>query len=164
MVAVCLTGEDGWLHDADVDVQRQAPGARGAFCATTPDVLDATELHALARAAAAVSCGPLRSARSLSSRVAVAHAADAVVHAPTRHDPTVELLRHDDARGTDLARTLLTWLDLHGDVPAAARRLDVHVNTLRYRLSRAGALLTCDLDDPAARLDVHLRLRRALGG
>ncbi len=66
-------------------------------------------------------------------------------------DPVAPL---DDA----LAATLRAWLDAHGDSPAAARALDVHPNTFRYRLGRAKELVLADLDDPVARLEVHLRL------
>lgn len=60
-----------------------------------------------------------------------------------------------------LAVTLLAWLDAHGDTPAAARALDVHANTFRYRLSRAQQLAG-DLQDPVVRIDLHLRLRARL--
>jgi purine catabolism regulator len=42
---------------------------------------------------------------------------------------------------------------------AAARRLDVHVNTLLYRLQRARDLTGRDLDDPDVRLALALALR-----
>ena len=77
-------------------------------------------------------------------------------------DPLAPLLEYDAERSGDLAVTLLTWLDAHGDVAVAAERLGLHRNTLRYRLNRAHALLGDDLGDATARLEVHLRLRHAL--
>lgn len=62
----------------------------------------------------------------------------------------------------DFARALLAWLDTHGDVVAAATAMTCHVNTLRYRIRRAGELLPGNLHDPAFRLEVHLRLMTAL--
>lgn len=62
----------------------------------------------------------------------------------------------------DFARALLAWLDTHGDVVAAATAMTCHVNTLRYRIRRAGEMLPGDLHDPAFRLEVHLRLMAAL--
>lgn len=61
-----------------------------------------------------------------------------------------------------LAETLLAWLDHLGDTVTAAAALDVHPNTFRYRLRRARDLVPTDLDDPVARLELHLRLRSAL--
>jgi hypothetical protein len=76
---------------------------------------------------------------------------DAVLVTDLGEDPLAPL---DDA----LAETLRAWLDHHGDSPAAARSLGVHPNTFRYRLGRARDLVLADLDDPVARLEVHLLL------
>lgn len=161
-MAVAL-GQDGqWLREAGGDVQRHTPGARGAYLTTGGRRDDLPELHQLVRAAATVSTGALRDACTLSSRVSVEHAAAAVSSAHTAQDVVAGLPAHDAARGTDLARTLLTWLDHHGDVAGAAQLTIVHVNTFRHRLRKAAALVTADLDDPDVRLDVHLRLRRVL--
>ena len=63
---------------------------------------------------------------------------------------------------------MLAWLDAMGDVRAAAQRLTVHPNTLRYRLRRATAVGGLQLDDPRSRLMHHLQLllavRAALAG
>lgn len=75
-------------------------------------------------------------------------------------DPIAPLLRGEGPRW--LGPTMLAWLDLHGDTIAAAERLGVHPNTLRYRLRSAERALAADLHDPAVRLEVHLRLRLAL--
>jgi DNA-binding PucR family transcriptional regulator len=50
-------------------------------------------------------------------------------------------------------------VDALGDVRAAAARLHVHPNTLRYRVRRAAELTGLDLDDPLVRLFASLQLR-----
>jgi DNA-binding PucR family transcriptional regulator len=78
------------------------------------------------------------------------------------HDPAAAaLLDHDAEHGSDLAPSVLTYLDTLGDVRAAAARLTVHPNTLRYRLRRASEVTGLRLDDPSARLVHHLHLLRA---
>jgi DNA-binding PucR family transcriptional regulator len=58
--------------------------------------------------------------------------------------------------------TLQVWLDAHGDVPVAAKMLQVHPQTVRYRLSGLRALLGDGaLDHPIARLELALALQAA---
>ena len=58
--------------------------------------------------------------------------------------------------------TLQAWLDAHGDVSAVAKMLQVHPQTVRYRLSGLrGVLGDGALDDPKARLEVALALHAA---
>ncbi|MGY0485648.1 PucR family transcriptional regulator [Streptomyces sp. WG-D5] len=79
---------------------------------------------------------------------------------PELRFPTVAaLVARDREQGTDLARSLLLYLDAFGDVGAVAKRLNVHPNTLRYRVRRAVALTGLDLDDPEHRLAATLQLR-----
>ncbi|GGR11146.1 PucR family transcriptional regulator [Streptomyces aurantiogriseus] len=73
--------------------------------------------------------------------------------------PVHDLIRADLADGGDLVRTLAAYLDCGGDVPAAARRLVVHPNTLRYRLGRVRTHHAVDLDDPDTRLLLTLAAR-----
>ncbi|MFF3846694.1 PucR family transcriptional regulator [Streptomyces sp. NPDC002328] len=75
--------------------------------------------------------------------------------------PVHELIRADLAGGGELVRTLAAYLDAGGDVAAAARRLVVHPNTLRYRLGRVRERHGVDLDDPDARLLLTLAARLA---
>jgi len=78
---------------------------------------------------------------------------------PELRDPAVALLvGYDREHDTDLVGSVLAWLDAMGDVRAAAQRLTVHPNTLRYRLRRATAVGGLVLDDPRARLMHHLQL------
>lgn len=78
---------------------------------------------------------------------------------PELRDPAVDtLVRYDREHGTELVTSVLAWLDALGDVRAAAQRLTVHPNTLRYRVRRAVAIAGLQLDDPRARLLHHLEL------
>ncbi|TDD02102.1 PucR family transcriptional regulator [Saccharopolyspora terrae] len=65
---------------------------------------------------------------------------------------------HDSEHATDLARSLLAYLDHFGDVKAASSALHVHPNTLRYRVRRATDLTGIDLADATERLNTHLQL------
>ncbi|WP_432989498.1 PucR family transcriptional regulator [Dactylosporangium sp. CA-233914] len=78
-------------------------------------------------------------------------------------DPAVAaLVEHDGTHGTELARSLLAYLDAMGDVRAAAMALHVHPNTLRYRIRRAKAVSGINVADPVERLVCHLQLLLAL--
>jgi hypothetical protein len=69
----------------------------------------------------------------------------------------------DAGHGTDLVATVKAYLECLGDVSRAGRSLNVHANTVRYRLRRIRDLVGLDLDDPDQRLFVWLQLRtRAL--
>jgi sugar diacid utilization regulator len=74
----------------------------------------------------------------------------------TLANPLESLVAYDQRRGTELLQSVRTWLTSNRDVRAAADRLCVHPNTLRYRLSRATKLTNLDLDDPAHRLVTEL--------
>jgi DNA-binding PucR family transcriptional regulator len=82
---------------------------------------------------------------------------------PDLHDPAVaRVVAYDAEHRTELAGSVLAWLDALGDVGAAATALGVHPNTLRYRLRRAVAVGGLVLDEPRARLMHHLELLIAL--
>lgn len=74
-----------------------------------------------------------------------------------QHPGVQALLDHDARTGSELARTLLAWLDEGRDVKATAQRLHAHPNTVRYRVNRA--LQTCGPDS----LEMHLQLACAVG-
>ncbi|MTD55327.1 PucR family transcriptional regulator [Amycolatopsis pithecellobii] len=69
------------------------------------------------------------------------------------------LLAYDAAQGTDLVRTVRVFLECASSPTAAAKALHVHVNTLRYRITRASELLGLDLSDFATQVDVYLALQ-----
>ncbi|PRX48360.1 PucR-like helix-turn-helix protein [Prauserella shujinwangii] len=68
------------------------------------------------------------------------------------------LLEYDDGQHTDLVRTVRVFLECSGSPARAARALHVHVNTLRYRITRASELLGVDLTDFRGQVDVYLAL------
>ncbi|MFF3629656.1 PucR family transcriptional regulator [Streptomyces sp. NPDC002164] len=80
----------------------------------------------------------------------------------TLSGPVHAMTEHDRAHGSAYGATVAAYLDAFGDTGVAARRLNVHANTLRYRLRRARQLFGLDLDDPTVRLlaDIGLRLAR----
>lgn len=79
---------------------------------------------------------------------------------PGGRDPRLATLAEYDARhGAGLLASLAAYLDALGDVRRAAGRLDVHPNTVRYRIRRCAEISGIDLDDPDDRLLAHLQLR-----
>ncbi|MFD5122505.1 PucR family transcriptional regulator [Streptomyces sp. NPDC058385] len=73
--------------------------------------------------------------------------------------PIQHLRTYDQENGTTLVDTLTAWLDSLGNVLSAATSLDVHPNTFRYRLRRAGEIAGMDLNDPEKRFAAMLELR-----
>lgn len=71
-------------------------------------------------------------------------------------DPRVRQL---NAQDPVLAETLHAYLDCFGDIAAAASWLQVHPNTVRYRVRRIEQLLSTSLADPDVRLVFSLSLR-----
>ena len=81
---------------------------------------------------------------------------DRLVEFVNRHlGPLVE---HDRARGGTLIPTLKAYLE-EGEQQAAARRLRVHPNTLRYRLDRIREISGAELDDAETRLNLAVALQ-----
>ncbi len=78
------------------------------------------------------------------------------------HSPVAELHAHDTEHGTAYCATVAAWLDHPGDPRAAAARVHVHPNTLRYRIKHVADIVDLDLADPVTRLAARLELR-ALG-
>jgi DNA-binding PucR family transcriptional regulator len=76
-------------------------------------------------------------------------------------DPRLDkLAEHDAAHGHILIPSLLAFLDALGDVRGAAERLNIHPNTMRYRVRRAVEISGIALDDPVERLLAELQLRQ----
>lgn len=70
-----------------------------------------------------------------------------------------KLLRYDQEKGSDLIPTLAMWLDSFGDVRAAAKAMQVHANTFRYRMRRAIEVGEIDLEDLSGRFGLMVELR-----
>ncbi|WP_146174895.1 PucR family transcriptional regulator [Umezawaea tangerina] len=73
---------------------------------------------------------------------------------------------HDAAHAADYGRTLRVYLASFGDPTAASKALNVHTNTLRYRLRRLHEIFGLDLTDADTRfaLMVDIRLKAHLSG
>jgi purine catabolism regulator len=69
------------------------------------------------------------------------------------------LVEHDRTRQGDLIRTLNGFFEANGNLAKAATDLDVHRNTLVYRLERISELTGLNLDDADNRLILHLALK-----
>jgi PucR family transcriptional regulator, purine catabolism regulatory protein len=69
------------------------------------------------------------------------------------------LVEHDERKQGDLLRTLNGFFQANGNLAKAAQDLDVHRNTLVYRLERISELTDLDLDDADNRLILHLALK-----
>ena len=63
-----------------------------------------------------------------------------------------------DASRARLTETLAAWLDHQGRTERVAEALDVHPQTVRYRLGRLRDLFGDRLDDPGERLELSLAL------
>jgi DNA-binding PucR family transcriptional regulator len=90
--------------------------------------------------------------------VLIADPALAAELAETRLAPLQEL---GDAQRERLTTTLAAWLDRPGQVQAVAAALDVHPQTVRYRLGRLRELFGDRLEDPDARFELSMALRVA---
>ncbi len=69
------------------------------------------------------------------------------------------LVEHDERKGGELSRTLNAFFEANGNLAKAAAALDVHRNTLVYRLDRISELTGLNLDDSDNRLVLHLALK-----
>ncbi|WP_159941776.1 MULTISPECIES: helix-turn-helix domain-containing protein [unclassified Nocardiopsis] len=93
------------------------------------------------------------------SRVLISETLARLREDPSLRDPRVSrLIEHDRAGGADLVHSLLAYLEAFGDARAAAERLHIHPNTLRYRVRRAAQVSGIDLGDPGERLFTQLQL------
>jgi hypothetical protein len=91
--------------------------------------------------------------------------ADTDLAAALSRDALAPLRQLRPGQADRLARTLLAWLESADDANAAALRLHVHPQTIRYRLRQVSGLFGDALSDPDARfrLLLALRVRRLLG-
>jgi purine catabolism regulator len=76
-----------------------------------------------------------------------------------RHDTIGMLIENEDRQNVDLLLTLEAFFQTHGNNTQTADLLNIHRNTLSYRMDRIKALTGLDLDQPDVRLAVHLAIR-----
>jgi DNA-binding PucR family transcriptional regulator len=74
------------------------------------------------------------------------------------------LQEYDDRHNAELTSTLRSFLACDGSWSACASLMFVHVNTVRYRMSRVEALTGRDLSALADRVDFFLALRGQSAG
>ncbi|MGH3632482.1 MAG: helix-turn-helix domain-containing protein [Sciscionella sp.] len=60
---------------------------------------------------------------------------------------------------TRLGETLLAWLETRGSAPEIADKLNVHPQTIRYRMHQLEGLFGAQLTDPKDRLEMEIALR-----
>ncbi|MGW3995101.1 PucR family transcriptional regulator [Amycolatopsis sp. NPDC004772] len=163
-----------------------SPGDTSYAAVATPSLAGLSTVEPLLRASR-ILCGvsdPGRVAEAVESaryavevaarrpgRVAVVRTGDVAVHelllagapdgvrAAVRRRVLGPLLAYDAEQHTDLVHTVRVFLECSGSPTRAAKALHVHVNTLRYRIGRAGELLGADLTEFTDQLDVYLALR-----
>ena len=73
--------------------------------------------------------------------------------------PLDKLRSYDQEHEANLLLTLRCWLDNFGDVAATSAQLQVHKNTLRYRLKRISQITEADLNDTEKRFELMLQFR-----
>ncbi len=67
-----------------------------------------------------------------------------------------KVFEYDKVKEGELLDTLEVYLDLLGERRKAARALNIHANTLDYRIRRIKDIMGVDFDAPELRLPVHL--------
>ena len=71
-----------------------------------------------------------------------------------------EALQNDESNN-QLSKTLQAWFDHGGDVQACADALNIHRNTLRYRLQRVSEITGIDLSSPKGAAELYLSMTLA---
>lgn len=69
------------------------------------------------------------------------------------------LIKYDGEKNGDLLHTLATYLLEKGSHEEIARKLHVHVNTLKYRIQKIQDILGVSLDEPEERFSVQLAIK-----
>ncbi len=70
-----------------------------------------------------------------------------------------DLVVYDDQQHSDLLVTLRVYFDNNGNTARTASQLNIHRNTLAYRLNRIAEITRLDLDDADVRLNLQLALK-----
>jgi hypothetical protein len=85
--------------------------------------------------------------RDVLEGVEVTKLIDSVDRETNRLPQLLEPLRqHDETQGSELVKTLRKYLEHFGNVPEAAKSMNVHANTMRYRIRKIQQLSTLDLN------------------
>lgn len=163
------------LEDETVAVvtDPEAPGLQERLAAATRHGAVLGLGPAVAPQDAATSAGRARAARALGTDAprhgSVVVADHRLPELLLRRDPGLAadlrdrvlapLAGETPASAARLLETLRAWLDHQGRVETVARVLDVHPQTVRYRLGRLRDLLGTQIDDPQGRFGLEVALR-----
>ncbi|MGH2918706.1 MAG: PucR family transcriptional regulator, partial [Solirubrobacteraceae bacterium] len=158
-----------FIPDSDAPGRRaqieQAVGSRpAALGPTVPIEFSAQSAERARRALELRAAGTLAGDGLL---VAAEHTAELLLHADPRlaaefaADRLAALDSLRPAARVRLTSTLSAWLDRQGRIDETARALDVHPQTVRYRLGQLREVLGGALDDADARFQLALALRVA---
>jgi len=69
------------------------------------------------------------------------------------------LLEYDQRHNADFVRTLAAFLERNGNLQSTARALNLHVNSVTYRMSRIQAIAGLDLERSEDRLLAQVALK-----
>ncbi|MEV8636789.1 helix-turn-helix domain-containing protein [Streptosporangium sp. NPDC051023] len=145
------------LREIASDLTRQL-GLRRRLAAAVGGRVSADDLPR-SRHQADLTLAALRASGTAVATIDEVRAAATLIELRSLLDERPGLLLHEaDPAPRDVTDSVLAWIECHGDVRAAALRLGVHPNTLRYRIRRLAAN-GLDLTDPDTRLVTWLRLR-----
>jgi hypothetical protein len=95
----------------------------------------------------------------LNSHTAILDRFPAEVRRAYREEVLGKVITHDRRYHSDLVGTLTRFLSCSGSWKACARELNLHVNTVRYRIGRIEELTGRDLSSLEDRVDLLLALR-----
>ncbi len=69
------------------------------------------------------------------------------------------VLDYDQESRSDLLMTMAAYFGNNGNMAATAKQLNVHRNTLVYRLNRIAEITQLDMDDAGVQLNLHLAIK-----
>ncbi len=75
------------------------------------------------------------------------------------HDWLASILEYDQQNNSDLLKTMTVYFANNGNMAATAKQLNVHRNTLVYRLNRVAEITQLDKDDADVQLNLHLAIK-----
>ena len=162
---VVATGTEDEARAVGAHVRERCVGSRAGLAVVADDAPDwvTAARHARAAADAAVRLGldlAVATAPAVVAELLISDARDAASRLSRElgRTPLSRLEEHDERTSGDLVPTLRAWCETGFDVTAAAAAVHVHVNTLRYRIRRAGEICGLDVTDPRHLLALQLLL------
>ncbi len=143
---------------------RSALHLRAAIAAPVDGLSDAARARAevdrvLDRTADLPDAEPVTTLAGSRTTVLLAEILTLIADHPHLRDPRLDtLIDYDRKYSADLRSSLDAYLTHRGDVRTAATALNIHPNTLRYRIRRATQLLGLNLDNAPDRLLLEIQL------